>query len=193
VLHNRDRVACHDVVSIGNRDGLDARPGSAHVGDVDEAGVRLAERHLVQHRAHVRFLARRRHPQAGLGERFGGIRARRDRRRSERQGEIRGEKIVERVDVARITGRYDNGEAIGCEDARRPGQATGFGDLLHVRFVGRREHVRRGAFADLLHQRRRAGEIELRRRAGMRLLEGGADRLERFGQRGGGEDVECRR
>ena len=73
VVERRDGVGGGHVLVLGDRDPFDLALRGVDVGDVDDAGVGLAERDLGHHALHGHLERDRLHGDAGLGERLPGV------------------------------------------------------------------------------------------------------------------------
>src|SRR2546421_3693918 len=80
ILEDDDWILRHHVERRWNGDAFNGIAGGLHVRDVNNASVRLTQRHLAEHGLHVSLLARRLHAHPGLLQRLGRVVPARNRR-----------------------------------------------------------------------------------------------------------------
>ncbi|MCY1012250.1 hypothetical protein OV079_43300 [Nannocystis pusilla] len=141
------------------------RTSSASSGDVrgvDDPRVGLAARDLGEHPAHVllvgHHVGERRVADPGAAEGLARVGADRHGLAGEHQAQAGPRKVGRPLD-RRIAGGRDDHQAVPGEHPRRLQAARG-GRALHLRPVGRGEHVGRRAGDDLRRQDLRAREVE---------------------------------
>src|SRR5437870_7718897 len=132
---------------------LDRRAGRLDVGDVDDAGIRLAKRHLADDRLDVGLLASGVHGHASLQQSLDGVTPAWNNGGAEENDEARTGEVGEPRDVFRVPGPDDDLQTIVGKDRRRTSYQPGVNRLLHVALIRRREDVADGALLDLRDQR----------------------------------------
>src|ERR1700730_3953176 len=188
ILKDRDRIVGHDVLSRRNFHTLHSGAGRLHIGDVDDAGISLAQRHLADDRLDIGLQAGRLHNGACFLQRLRGVTPARNSRGAQHHDESGMGEVREPRDVFRVTGPDCDLETIVGEDRRRAGDETGINEFLHGGLIGGREHIADRALLDLCDEGRRSTRDHLDYGPGVAPLEAIADRGVGRGQRGGLKD-----
>src|SRR5207253_3845528 len=132
-----------------NPDTLHTVARGLDVGDVDDAGICLAERHLADDRLDVRLLAGGFRGDARLLQGLGGVTPAGNGRGAENDDEPRPGQIRKSGDMLRIPGGDHELEAVVCKRRRRSADEPALDQLLHVRLVRGREDIADRPLLDL--------------------------------------------
>ena len=199
VAEDGDGVESRHVVALGQRNGIDAAgPVAGYVGEVDDAGVGLAEGHPSEHPADIDLLGRDvgdgtpveavvessrcAHPlqgDEGVGPR---------RNVGERQGQAdSGVRYIGRCTYRIAALGHDQHQRVGRKDLRYVQEGIRPLEQVHLRYVRGGEEVCPGPQLKLCSQRGGGGEVEGEPDIGSLLMEGGPHLFKGIGQGGGGE------
>src|SRR5438132_3707702 len=118
ILEDDNWILRHHVERWCNGDALNRLAGGLHVREVNDAGVRLADRHLAQDGLHIRLLARGLDAHPGFLQRLGRVVPARNRRRAEHDHQPRASQVGKRGDMFRVPLPYHDLEIVTSEHNR---------------------------------------------------------------------------
>src|SRR3984893_4985529 len=153
ILEDRDRIVSHDVLSQRNVHPLDRGSGRFDIGDIDDAGVRLAQRHPSNDRLDIGLQAGRLHDDACFLQGLRGVTPARNGGGAEDNQEPRTDKVRDASALLRVSGAAQDFETIVGEDRRRAADEPGVNRLLHVGLIRGREGIADRALLNLRNQR----------------------------------------
>src|SRR5438445_1500127 len=125
ILQDSDGIVGDYIYPRGDFHPLDRRAGRLDVGDVDDAGVCFAQRHLADDRLDIGLLAGGVHGHGGFLQGLRRIPAARNRRGAEENDEARMGEVRERRDVFRVASSNHDLETIVGKDRRRTSYQPG--------------------------------------------------------------------
>src|SRR6266540_3440528 len=193
VLDDPDRVRRDHVEPVGDLHATHGALGRLHVRDVDDAGVRLAQRHLAHGRLGVLLRGRGVDGDARLRERLRRVLPARHLIGAEHHDQPRLREVGEALHLLRIALLDHDLEPVPGERNRRQRDVARVDGFLEVGLVGGREHVGGRTLTDLRCEVRGRVEVELHRHVRVALLELLGDRAEGLGQRRRCEDGDLAR